>query len=164
MENVTCGRCTQVNPIGEDECENCGLPLPRPARRGGLGNSPAAPADRDIASLDGEDPFTIGQEIALVRFPDGRTVSLHRGDRLVVGRTPESPLADLCSDNISFHHAEIYVDGQAAVVVDTRSTNGTFVNGQRLAPSVPRIVNGTAGLRFASDPPLHITIELPEAP
>jgi pSer/pThr/pTyr-binding forkhead associated (FHA) protein len=81
---------------------------------------------------------------------------------LVVGRTPDSPLGGLCSNNISFHHAEIYVDGRPVVVVDTNSTNGTFIDEERLLSSVPRVLTRTAEVRLASDPPLRLTIEVQE--
>ena len=57
---------------------------------------------------------------------------LPRGPRTVftIGRSPGSdlPLGDI---TVSWHHAELRRDGQAWVLVDLGSTNGTRVNGWR---------------------------------
>lgn len=174
MASVTCAWCATAHEAGEELCENCGLPLPRHiglASAGGTGaqpssGSPVAPPS--TSDLDDDDPFAAGPPVAapaggavaLVRPPDGRTVRLQQGDRLLVGRAPDSPLSRICGDNISSRHAEIYVDGRTVVVVDCGSTNGTFVEGHRLAPSVPRVLTRTAELQLASDPPLRLTIEV----
>jgi pSer/pThr/pTyr-binding forkhead associated (FHA) protein len=52
-----------------------------------------------------------------------------------IGRAPESDLRfdDEQDVGVSNHHAEIRRDGSGYLVVDTASTNGTFVNGKRVA-------------------------------
>lgn len=59
-------------------------------------------------------------------------LTLPRGPRTVftIGRSPESdlPLGDI---TVSWHHAELRRDGQAWVLVDVGSMNGTRVNGWR---------------------------------
>jgi pSer/pThr/pTyr-binding forkhead associated (FHA) protein len=99
---------------------------------------------------------------ATVGFSGSRKIVLDRGDRLVVGRSPDSPVADLCSDNISRLHAEIYVSEKGAFVLDVGSTNGTFVEGERLAARSPWLVTSTAAVAFGADPPLRLTIEVEE--
>jgi hypothetical protein len=71
-----------------------------------------------------EGPDGLPAELVL---PDGRRVEIG-GDPIVVGRLPECsvPLAD---QNVSRRHAEIRRVGDAVVVTDLGSTNGTRVNG-----------------------------------
>ena len=54
--------------------------------------------------------------------------------RIAIGRHPDSDLRfDLEKDpDVSSRHAEVRVAGDAATLRDVGSTNGTFVNGQRL--------------------------------
>ena len=48
-----------------------------------------------------------------------------------VGRRPENSLT-IPSPTVSSNHAELLIEGDQLVVRDTRSTNGTFVNGNRV--------------------------------
>ena len=64
-------------------------------------------------------------------LPSGQRISL--GDRPVsVGRLPECTIP-LTDHNVSRRHAEIRPGRGAYVVVDLGSTNGTMVNGSRIA-------------------------------
>lgn len=62
--------------------------------------------------------------------PD-RHVLLGR-DELVVGRAPTSGLM-LQANEVSRTHCRIAVDGEQVTVTDLQSTNGTFVDGQRIS-------------------------------
>jgi pilus assembly protein CpaF len=54
----------------------------------------------------------------------------------VVGRSPNSAIW-LDAGSVSREHAHIIVANGRAVVEDRRSTNGTFVNGERIAAPHP---------------------------
>ena len=56
-----------------------------------------------------------------------------------VGRSPENEI-HLDDVQISRRHAEMVWDGAQCAVTDLGSSNGTFVNGRRLAPNVPEVV------------------------
>ncbi len=56
---------------------------------------------------------------------------------LTIGRATDNSLA-IADPQSSSHHAEIRPIGQEYAIVDLNSTNGTFVNEQRLPPQVPR--------------------------
>ena len=65
----------------------------------------------------------------------GRTVELHSGETLV-GREEGLPLSLAGESTVSRRHASIQFDGGVARVKDLGSTNGTFVNGNRLQNEV----------------------------
>ena len=69
---------------------------------------------------------------AAMRAPRLPRLVLPRGPRTVftIGRSPvcDLPLADM---TVSWHHAELRRSGEAWVLVDLGSTNGTTVNGWR---------------------------------
>lgn len=56
-----------------------------------------------------------------------------------IGRAPENQLV-VNDPKASSHHAQIHPGGQGYEIVDLGSSNGTFVNEQRLAPNVPRLL------------------------
>lgn len=51
--------------------------------------------------------------------------------RASIGRAPESDL-QLLDDEVSRHHAEVTIDDGVAAIDDLQSTNGTYVNGERI--------------------------------
>jgi FHA domain/Protein of unknown function (DUF3662) len=59
-----------------------------------------------------------------------------------IGRSEESDIF-LVDPSVSRNHATLKIDGEAVVVEDLGSTNGTFVNGERIA-GLRRIVSGDA--------------------
>jgi pSer/pThr/pTyr-binding forkhead associated (FHA) protein len=70
---------------------------------------------------------------------------------VTVGRTPNSTIV-LADPNVSRNHAEIRPVGTGYVVVDLQSTNGTRVNGIRIAnhelDGGDQITFGNTVLRF----------------
>ncbi len=79
---------------------------------------------------------------------------------LTIGRTPGNQLV-LAEPKVSSLHAEIRPQGQdyaIYAIVDLGSTNGTFVNGQRLTSNVPSLLHagdivGVGDTRFTYDVP-----------
>ena len=85
-----------------------------------------------------------------VVVPGGQRVIL--GEQVVrIGRLPDCGV-QLADTNVSRHHAEIRPVGEGFVVVDLGSTNGTKVNGVRVAERLLRdadeITVGTTTLTF----------------
>ena len=157
---MICPSCAyECDPI-EETCPNCGRCLSRAADRADDG---AGECEVDSVSDHG-DPFASPAVQALVRVAPTRVIQLAPGDRLVLGRTNDSPVADLCGSNISRHHAEIYVNQFGVFVQDSNSTNGTFVDGERLPPSSPHQIEATTEVRLGvgddRDPPFRVTIEV----
>lgn len=66
-----------------------------------------------------------------------------------IGRAPDNQL--VVSDAIvSSHHAQLRSQGQGYEIVDLGSSNGTFVNGQRLAPNAPCRLSSGDQIRVGS--------------
>ncbi len=58
---------------------------------------------------------------------------------LTIGRAPDNQLV-INDPQASSHHAQIFPEGQGYQLTDIGSTNGTFVNEQRLYPNSPRLL------------------------
>lgn len=65
----------------------------------------------------------------------------------VIGRAPESNLV-LGDQNVSRHHAELRVEPEAMLLTDLGSSNGTVVDGERLAPHQPHLLRPGARIQI----------------
>jgi pSer/pThr/pTyr-binding forkhead associated (FHA) protein len=74
---------------------------------------------------------------ASLNSPNGRTTLT--ANALTIGRSADNQLV-LQDPQVSSHHAEIRPDAQGYVLTDLGSTNGSFVNEQRLPPRTPRLL------------------------
>jgi hypothetical protein len=157
VATVKCRSCGSDNAVGDDSCGYCGSPLPR--RKA----SPAAAGETATAQPDqaSDDPFAAAVGVTL-RLANGRVITLEPGDRLMVGRSQDSPLADICTDNISWEHAFITVRDDGVYLTDSRSTNGTYLNGIRLEPDREYRLAGSTAISLGADPPLQIDVEVTE--
>jgi len=80
----------------------------------------------------------------------GSIGSFKLGSTIVrVGRSPDNQLIVNDSD-VSWVHAEIFPQGNGYVIVDLGSTNGTFLNGERLQPKTPCRLNVGDAIRFGA--------------
>jgi hypothetical protein len=75
---------------------------------------------------------------AALNSPYGRTM-LGPGST-TIGRAADNQIV-VNDPQASSHHAQVYPDGQGYLLVDVGSTNGTFINEQRLIPNSPRMLN-----------------------
>ena len=64
----------------------------------------------------------------------GRTYEL-KVDRTTVGRLPDNAF-EIPEGSVSSHHAEILLKGSDILIRDLDSTNGTFINGEKIAEAV----------------------------
>jgi hypothetical protein len=86
---------------------------------------------------------------AVLQGPAGRT-TLATGV-VTLGRAPDNQLV-INDSKASSHHAEIRFVGQGYTITDLGSTNGTFVNDQRLDRNAPRSLNSGDSIRIGDTP------------
>jgi len=84
---------------------------------------------------------------AALNSPFGRTV-LGPGST-TIGRAADNQIV-INDPQASSHHAQVYPDGQGYLLVDVGSTNGTFINEQRLIPNSPRMLNAGDMVRIGN--------------
>jgi pSer/pThr/pTyr-binding forkhead associated (FHA) protein len=151
MATLTCPACgTQVKP-GDLICFTCGANLPRTAWE----EDPPAPTTVMQETLRREDlGRPISPAVLRLTFPTGN-VEVPAGTSLLLGRDPsESLVAAAFSgfENVSRRHATVMMDdGGHATIRDENSTNGTFVNGDRVLPGIAvRLADGDL-VRLAGD-------------
>ena len=72
-----------------------------------------------------------GKRPGTIVMPSGDRIKLGEG-RSLIGRLADCTVV-VSDGNTSRHHAEIHRAGSGFVIADMGSTNGTFVNGERLA-------------------------------
>ncbi|MGH9128244.1 MAG: FHA domain-containing protein [Acidimicrobiales bacterium] len=135
-ERVVCPDpdCGAAIPPGRDRCPYCETPL----------HAPSTPCLR-------------------VDFDHGNTLTLS-GAEFCLGRDPTSPLAGRLEryPNVSRSHAHVVVHDGAVFVTDLRSSNGTFVDDQRLAAGQPVAVSSDQVVRLAADCRLRLSIGPPQ--
>ncbi|QBD77570.1 FHA domain-containing protein [Ktedonosporobacter rubrisoli] len=68
---------------------------------------------------------------------------------LTLGRSPDNQVV-VSDRQASGHHAELRLEGQAYYIVDRGSTNGTFLNEQRLGSNMPRMLMSGDNIRIGS--------------
>jgi hypothetical protein len=103
----------------------------------------------------------ISPVVLRLSFPTGN-VEVPAGTSLVLGRDPEESLVAAAFadyDNVSRRHATVTVsDSGHATIRDERSTNGTFVNGDRVLPgSEARLADGDR-VRLAGDVTAEVSL------
>ena len=96
-----------------------------------------------------------GEDLELVDSL-GQEFRLYRGT-MRVGRDPDNELI-AATAQVSRHHAEIRFDGTYWNLVDMQSTNGTFVNNQRIWPGQPRRLQPGDVVRFGPTVEFRVTV------
>ncbi|MCP9950212.1 MULTISPECIES: FHA domain-containing protein [Actinomadura] len=114
-----------------------------------LSNPGAAQCDSCLRPLPQK-----GTPVLRVQFPTGE-LKVSVGQHLVLGRDAgQSPVAATFTqyDNVSRRHSTVWLDPSGtAWVRDEGSTNGTFVNGERLPRGVEAPLRDGDQLRLAAD-------------
>ena len=153
MVSLTCPTCAaEVKP--EDLiCFTCGANLPRRKPD----EDPPAPATvmQEYLRQD-QGSASISAAVLRLAFPTGN-VEVPAGTSLLLGRDPaESLVAAAFSqfENVSRRHATVTVDDSGhATIRDERSTNGTYVNGDRVLPGTTvRLADGRGVKGFIVEP------------
>lgn len=151
MVTRTCPDC--ATEVGSDDliCFTCGANLPR-VDSADEPPSPITVAQKTVAAS--KSARRISSAVLRVTFPAGN-VEVPAGTSVLLGRDPSESLVaaafEQC-ENVSRRHAMVTVDDAGhATIRDENSTNGTFVNNDRLLPGIEvRLVDGDT-VRLAAD-------------
>ena len=89
----------------------------------------------------------------------GRTFEL-KGAKTTVGRVPDNDF-QIPEASVSSHHCELHLQGKDVLVKDLDSTNGTFINGERVTETLLKAGQilrlGMIEMRLESgDPPPNV--------
>jgi pSer/pThr/pTyr-binding forkhead associated (FHA) protein len=148
---LTCPHCAAEVKSGDLICFRCGSNLPRAARDD---DTPAASTVMQEFLRRDQRTGPISSTVLRLSFPTGN-VEVPAGTTVLLGRDPAESLVaaafERC-ENVSRRHATVTVDdaGQASIR-DESSTNGTFVNGDRVMPGISvRLADGDI-VRLAAD-------------
>jgi pSer/pThr/pTyr-binding forkhead associated (FHA) protein len=151
MATLTCPGCAaQVKP-GDLICFTCGANLPRSAREDDV---PAPTTVMQEYLRSDHRSGLISPAVLRLSFPTGN-VEIPAGTSLLLGRDPAESLvaaAFASYENVSRRHATVTMDDDGhASIRDENSTNGTFVNGDRVLPGINvRLADGDV-VRLAAD-------------
>ncbi|HEX9066027.1 MAG TPA: FHA domain-containing protein [Streptosporangiaceae bacterium] len=157
MVTRTCPDCASEVGTSDLICFKCGANLPRirPA------DEPAPAITVAQKAVSAEHARRISSAVLRISFPAGN-VEVPAGTSLMLGRDPGESLVaaafERC-ENVSRRHALITVDDSGhATLRDENSTNGTFVNDDRLLPGIEvRLVDGDV-VRLAADVSGTVTV------
>ena len=141
---MICAECGHENPPGVLVCENCGEDIYDLL----LGEAATKKLDRkSTRELQLDEPSS-SRPVLLYIGGAAQPLSINRLNNLVIGRLDpgdDSKLVDV--DLSAFHaqemgvsrkHARLNARQDPPVLIDLGSSNGTFVNGQRLEPEQPQ--------------------------
>ena len=114
-----------------------------------------------IASAPASDqrPAPAQSQALKLRLKDGREYQLQPGV-LRIGRAADNNVV-LRDEKVSRHHAEIRTDRRGSAIVDLGSTNGTYIDRQRLTSHQPYPLTGSAWVQVGKN--IVVKIEPGEA-
>jgi len=166
MDDVRCSECGRAVAPTATICPYDGNRIER--RSTPVQSEPTPSAEQHPRT--GADPFASGGlavELVVSGKRGERSVLLRTGDRLEIGREV-GPLTDLCTDNLSARHAEVTVGPDCVEIRDTGrnlagSTNGTYLDGERLPPNTPTPLLDGSVVTCGTDPPLTIRVSVTHA-
>ena len=163
---IECWFCRATHVCNTIFCDECGEYLlddggweTRPVDIDKTSQPAEAKDDRKIALLSHleTEPLAVRLKIGTskreVEVPLDKVIQIGRFDP-VSNISPEVDLTeyDILDKCISRRHAIISKQEKGVVVEDRGSVNGTFINGQRLAPHLPRILNNGDTLKLGRLP------------
>lgn len=168
-----CPTCGWENALADIRCAQCGVSVALVSPTEAASPEPASsvektsvscphcdaaiPPDRATCPYCGESLRTDPR--VTLEWPWGEE-ALDR--ELIVGRDPDaSPLAARLQNygNLSRRHARLRPAVEGVWIEDLGSTNGVFVNGNRLTPHQPFLLAESGQLRLAKDCVVGVRIE-----
>jgi len=160
---ITCIKCTHQNVEGAIYCDNCGTPLREALKRRSytrkLGTAGGGSGLLQSANTWGTARLTEDSRVVIHISDAQETVPVDLERKSIIGRE------DLSSDNhpdidlvpfgalekgVSRIHAALERREDTLTLIDMGSSNGTFLNGQRLARNQPRVLRDGDEIRFGN--------------
>lgn len=122
-------------------------------------------------TMESQVPKSAGPRQLALRFISGKyqggEFPLGLSPEIIVGRSSDLDMV-LVEDMVSRRHARITVSDQAIVIEDLGSTNGTFVNGEKISRASlkegDRVLIGTSILKVVAVDPNAPAMRRPEMP
>ena len=155
-----CPYCAHENMEGVFFCEECGQPLvsigTQVLTTSRLGNSGASTAEQKRATW-GTARFDSKSTVVMRIKGTPEAISLPTKGEVMLGRrdtqTSVPPDLDLTpfgasECGVSRRHAIIRRGEDTLTLIDLASTNGTYLNGQKLSPHQPRVLRDGDEVRF----------------
>lgn len=159
---IICVHCGTRNMEGTYFCEECGRSILRSSRPGTKAGSTVAvsPEQPVINTYLDTNPGEgrvfggttyIGKSTEIIiKINDIEVMRIQPSQEMIMGRsdtgTSFTPDIDLAHQNalelgVSRRHAKLKVNDGEITLIDLNSSNGTFLNGQRLVPNQPRVLH-----------------------
>lgn len=150
---IKCTNCGEANREGLLFCDSCGYGLAVGAN--GQATIPTRRIDNELEESVAKATW------GAARFESGASIIVHIRDvdkpltieqpsqRLIFGRSdsqgsvkPDIDLANYgaVEKGVSRQHAALEVNEDTLMLLDVGSSNGTYLNGQRLLPNQPRVL------------------------
>jgi hypothetical protein len=152
-KTVSCPNCRYDCLPGEFTCPNCHTMFSsdRPGQRAGstnkLGDQKPLIEAPILHSTRGPIVLEIGENRLLLPLTDSLIIGrLNPGDEL--RPDVELNVFGAVEKGVSRHHLRIIRRNTLVYVIDLSSTNGTFVNGQRVLPNCQRVLRSGDELRL----------------
>ncbi len=158
---MICHNCGTANREGELICHSCGTLLNVPATTrlngkvtGTITRTGAPPTTLNMVT------FEISGQAYQFPVHDGYSIAIGRGN--AQSHRTNGTALDLIGmggneKGVSRQHALIRIEGTSAFLMDLDSTNGTYLNGQRLRPRRQHLLYSGDLIRFGG---LEVRIQL----
>ncbi len=165
---VICPSCGAENLPGTLFCVQCGTYLPSggPLRTEPLPDQDGMESFIRPVSEATQTASRKTMHIEIEILDTGRKVLLSAEREILVGRLDTAhgifPALDLTTDGgleqgVSRRHARFYTRDGTCFIEDLDSTNGTFLNGERLTPYLPYAVQDEDAVMFGT---LHVKVHI----
>lgn len=139
---IRCIKCDLPIPPNSLTCPKCGTPIAPGTVKIDVSVTRNPAATRSINAATTNSLFAPHASLLLRFLPLGQTLSFPMRKPLLLGRAFDADVEKVLNltdyegekHGVSRHHCQLERKGAKLILTDLGSTNGTFLNGQRLMP------------------------------